>query len=280
MHSNMPSSNVRECGKMYVTLLKILCWAYLLVFKTSNCFSSERISCAHHYNGYYRCFAQTASYTLTSPGDGATLAEWMGMFRKALSRFATNHAALCCGILGEEGQHPHFVRLPHLDLDRVLTSHIIPSTKMGSEDEVIRPFLEDVHSTKWDRIWENPGWKATVIWSELASQSVWVVFAAHHALMDGLSGCVFHRELLAAMSLVDCHSHVPTQLPIPLDLNMSPPIEDLLKIPTTWGFWLNQIWHTYKPSCWTKLWPSQVSQVQGSIIIITLSLTTIYTNSW
>lgn len=199
------------------------------------------------------------------------------MFRNALSIFATSHGALCCGILGEEGQHPHFVRLPYLDLDRVLTSNHVPSipASSGSEDEVLGPFLEDLHSTKWDRIWENPGWKAIVVGSELASRRVWVVFAAHHALMDGLSGCVFHRELSAAMSLVDCHTDIPTQLPVPLDLTMPSPIEELLKVPTTWRFWLNQIWHTYKPSYWPSLWPGKVSFAHDFVVAIIVVLITI-----
>lgn len=183
------------------------------------------------------------------------------MVRSAVSSFVLNHGALCCGVVGEDGQHPTFVRLDTLDLERLVEF----STVNGSDDleYALEKVLEDLHSQKWTHLHETPGWKLVLLGHADQTDRVFVILVAHHAFMDGQGGMVSHREVFRALTQDDALCTLESTLEVsvievPSVVKLYPPVEELMKVPTTWDFQIHNLWSTMCPS-WLGNWFSQVN---------------------
>ncbi|PYH87108.1 hypothetical protein BO82DRAFT_397035 [Aspergillus uvarum CBS 121591] len=204
----------------------------------------ERIYNANHFSGFYPCFCLSAQYKLTK-GLQASPSDWERIIRSAVSSFVLDHGALCSGVVGEDGQHPTFVRSDTLDLAQLVTF----SSVDDAEDLAcaLTQALEDLHSRKWGRLHETPGWKVLLLGPRQETDHVFVIFAAHHAFMDGQGGMVFHRELSKALSYVSNTTAVSV-IKVPSTIKLHAPVEELMPVPTTWGFHAQNLWHSICPS--------------------------------
>ncbi|KAI2788632.1 hypothetical protein POX_e06653 [Penicillium oxalicum] len=211
----------------------------------------ERIYNANHYSGFYPCFCLSALYKLQ---DGLELSssEWEQLMVSAISSFVLNHGALCSGVVGEDGQHPTFVRLESLDLDQLIEFSTV-DTNENLESALLQT-LDGLHSKKWTRLHEMPGWKVILLGHAGHTNQVFVILAAHHAFMDGQGGMVFHRELLRALNSekkINFFKNAPVQeslVKVPPSVKLPPPVEDLMGIPTTWGFHAHNLWGAIRPA--------------------------------
>jgi hypothetical protein len=136
--------------------------------------------------------------------------------------------------MNEGSQTPMFVRANRIDLNH----HVV--FERTSKTFPLSRLLIDLHSSRFSELDTHPGWKLVLSDDSIAnSDSVSVTFVAHHALIDGLSGLVFHRHLSRALDRILDGSgkrytddylvpRINTELPLPL--------EEMIELPTTWQF--------------------------------------------
>jgi hypothetical protein len=164
---------------------------------------------------------------------------------QATASFSIDHPALCSGIMNEGSQTPMFVRANRIDLNHHVvferTSKTFPSSRL----------LIDLYSSRFSELDTHPGWKLVLSDDSIAnSDSVSATFVAHHALIDGLSGLMFHRYLSRALDRILDGSgkrytddylvpRINTELPLPL--------EEMIELPTTWQFRLRQELNKLRP---------------------------------
>jgi hypothetical protein len=95
------------------------------------------------------------------------------------------------------------VRLDFIDISRCLDYRTLTASTVEEHEQGLTEILEQRHSELWPDPSSLPPWKLIIVQSNaLSSQgaSFDVVFAFHHALVDGISGVVFHRSFLEALN--------------------------------------------------------------------------------
>lgn len=99
--------------------------------------------------------------------------------------------------MNEGSQTPMFVRANRIDLNH----HVV--FERTSKTFPLSRLLIDLHSSIFSELDTHPGWKLVLSDDSIAnSDSASATFVAHHALIDGLSGLVFHRHLSRALDRI------------------------------------------------------------------------------
>ncbi|KAF4632365.1 hypothetical protein G7Y89_g5754 [Cudoniella acicularis] len=228
----------------------------------------ERFSTVRHNQGTYRCVCITARYiTPSAPEDLVSTLE------ATLGKVILQHAALCCGIINEDKEDPHFVRLESIDVSKCIEYQNLKVTSTEEHEQGLVEILERRHSTLWPNLHLLPGWKLIIVQSPALSSTGTTfdaVFAVHHAFCDGLSAMVFHRSLLSALnsrasSTPSLKNHILT---IPSTVVLSPPVEKCVDFKVSWFYIIQQLWNEFMPRlpflpalpvAWTSTIPSLTS---------------------
>lgn len=181
-----------------------------------------------------------------------------GRLYAALAEVVTKHPMLRVGILGEDTNEASFCHLPEMDLRNNVSFTTVPCETADEYEAVVA---------------EQQGWHHNQVWSELATRSPWrvavlkpsggyqpqglqdIIFAYHHALMDGTSGRNFHEELLAALNNQPEHSSESLETPYLLTFESAPtlpePLDDVIQFKSTLSYVCRQLWAAFAPS-WLK----------------------------
>ena len=119
--------------------------------------------------------------------------------------------------------------------------------------------IEDQHDRFFPDVHERPPWRIicahpTTDQSDVATSSVYVVFAVHHSLADGISAAAFHTHLLNMLNLRLSSSvsgstngdsdmlHLPKTTDIPL------PLEKTMDLAISWSYLLKALWAEFTPT--------------------------------
>lgn len=144
----------------------------------------------------------------------------------ALKEVIKAHPALCVQLSGNGTGSPHFIRLPTIDLDDVVT--FSPDTSDDYEAIFTKELANRSHGTTL--------WRLTVLKDNT------VIFAFHHAIGDGRSGLAFHRSLLHALNAIPIGRPVDATAVVktPLDIVLAEPAERILDVPVPFStlFWM------------------------------------------
>jgi hypothetical protein len=161
--------------------------------------------------------------------------EWKRRCKSALSSFVTEYGALCAGIVGEDSNHPSFIRLSQINLDEIVT--FVETDELT--DERLSRLLSHQHELMWSHLDSSPGWTITLLGSRDRCNEIEVILTFHHALFDGQSALHFHHLLLEALCVNDGvrdQDDQPSIIAVPLDISMLPPVENLTPLPQSLSF--------------------------------------------
>lgn len=141
--------------------------------------------------------------SVASPLDRRTL-------YPALRQVIEQHPALCVQLSGNAAGTLHFVRLPSIDLDEVVT--FSPETSATYEAVLTAELAHRVRGTTL--------WRLTVLKDNT------VIFEFHHAIGDGRSGLAFHRSLLNALNTTSPSQPISgTVVETPASITLATPVE-------------------------------------------------------
>ena len=181
----------------------------------------------------------------------------------ALRAVVLQHAALNCGIIDENSQNPAFVRLKQLDLTKHLDLRFhedkpsIPRSILSDkQNRRMEHTLSDQHRHFWRNLATRPAWKLMVVVQTdtmfPAQLVVDVSFIFHHALIDGLSGILFHKSLLDALNSTAPNPTASDYLiKVPETLTLPPPVEHCLDLRVTFSRLILEFLNEQRPA-WTR----------------------------
>ncbi|KAJ5980435.1 hypothetical protein N7481_007733 [Penicillium waksmanii] len=219
----------------------------------------EKYSTARHQIGFYLNLAVAATYELpksfTSPVEDYVL--------RACASVIAEHPSLSAIPAADDTQEPYFVRLPIIDLDKVVRftqrEHGIPRDVSLGEGDIspdldLQAVFQEEHNTPF--IPPNPYWRLHVLVDKQDTHKFTAALILHHALGDGGSGKSFHISFLRALQTQTAsdgetpHSVASPQIP------MLPNIEQIHPMPLSFWFLAKKIFQAKvyaprDPGLWT-----------------------------
>ncbi|KAI0540914.1 alcohol acetyltransferase-domain-containing protein [Xylaria digitata] len=174
----------------------------------------------------------------------------------ALAHVVLAQPHLQTGIVGENSPSPAFVHLDRLDL----SNHVYWILCQDSRDleKRYRESLESELDSRYSNLAIQPGWRVVIL-KEADAESIEVLYVWNHPHHDGMSGKIFHEQLLQSLHGGSINA---TEPPIPqfnpdstswvLNLPDSsallpPPPEILSSWPISPPFFLRFLWKELKP---------------------------------
>ncbi|CAG8027637.1 unnamed protein product [Penicillium nalgiovense] len=164
----------------------------------------EQYSTSRHQIGFYLNVAVSATYSLP---DSFVLPVKEYVYQACEAAIA-EHPSLSAIVADDHTQDPYFVRLPEIDLDRVVFFQDrkpgLLSTEVDGEptpDLDLQTLLATQHNTSFKA--PNPFWRVCVLLDIEDEQQFTVAFVYHHAIGDGISGKAFHKTFLRALGAVE-----------------------------------------------------------------------------
>jgi len=200
--------------------------------------------------------AITASYS--SPISSQSDLSLKETIFAAVTEVLGRHPILFAVTVNEDTSAPYFVRLEKISLDDAVNfrARTVSSTESKNEtgrDVELEALLEDQHNTPFATNDSSPLWRVIVLLNpssvieneEGKERELTLAFIFHHSLGDGLSGMLFHRHFLAALSNPSTapfplnHTVFSTQAPLlpNLELLHPLPIPTPVKTPAPLALW-------------------------------------------
>ncbi|KAF7715351.1 Uncharacterized protein PECH_001415 [Penicillium ucsense] len=204
----------------------------------------EQYSTARHQAGFYLNVAVTATYVLPQSFQ-LSLKDYI---YRACETLIAEHAALSAIPAADETQQPYFVRLPQIDLDRVVEfqERKLSHASNAEVDEAgdllpdleLQTLLERQHNTPFSA--PDAYWRLCVLTDSTNTHMFTAAFVFHHALGDGTSGKAFHRTLLRALGH---HVAVTKSIIQSPSTPMLPNIEQIHPMPLSIWYLAQKIFH-------------------------------------
>ncbi|KAF2969789.1 hypothetical protein GQX73_g3776 [Xylaria multiplex] len=174
----------------------------------------------------------------------------------ALAHVVLAQPHLQTGIVGENSPSPAFVHLDQLDL----SNHVYWVLCQDSHDleKRYRESLESELDSRYSNLATQPGWKVVIL-KEADAESIEVLYVWNHPHHDGMSGKIFHEQLLQSLhggSINATEPSIPQFHPDSTSwvLNLPdssallpPPPEILSSWPISPPFFLRFLWKELKP---------------------------------
>lgn len=161
----------------------------------------EQYSTARHQAGFYLNVAVAATYHLP---DTYVLSVKDYVYQ-ACEAAIVQHPALSATVADDHTQDPYYVRLPQLDLDRIVTMQDrqpgLLATEANGEpapDLDLQTLLATEHNAPFKA--PDAFWRIRVLRDIQDQHQFTVVFIYHHAIGDGTSGKAFHQTFLRALT--------------------------------------------------------------------------------
>ncbi|KAI1788643.1 hypothetical protein LXA43DRAFT_1075703 [Ganoderma leucocontextum] len=180
------------------------------------------------------CVIVAARYVPAHSGDVINKAA----LYPALGEVVRNNVALASRIAPASGRRgpPEWVRLPSLDLDRVVEF-------IDDDFSNLESVFESQFQRGFDPDTDLPLWRLAVLRDGM------LIFAFDHALCDGLSGLAFHRMLLKALQE---NRTSPTSIRFAENLNLTPALEEATHISVPWGTVFRETLKLFNPFAWRR----------------------------
>ena len=182
----------------------------------------------------------------------------------ALRRMIDHHPAMSVSIEDEDSANPSWVRLPVIDLKRVVRIHTVDE---GNAETSFRDIIEAAHRLPFEELGDLPLWFVVLIQHRTTSssgqstsetQTVDVGFFWHHGFGDGVSGLAFHLDFLDALNDLSKNEIAPLPVEtivIPPKLDLLPSIEEAHTLPLSIFFLIKQVFKLILPRATDKfLW--------------------------
>ncbi|KAJ6445365.1 alcohol acetyltransferase [Purpureocillium lavendulum] len=227
---------------------------------------SEHFSSTRHHIGIYRCVTVTCRYHADSPVqlDAAKL-------YPALATVIADQPMLRVGILDQDTNQAHFSHIHEVDLRSHVSFKPLDCESVSEYEALVAEQQGWHHDQLWPELESRPPWRLAVLQPNAAVhqeiQSVDLVFAFHHSLMDGTSGRRFHELLLAALnqsSQPTCSSpDTPHLLSFPNAPKLPEAQEDVIPFTNSIPYVVKTLWSELGPE---MLKPRKVVPWHGKAI--------------
>jgi hypothetical protein len=212
----------------------------------------ERYNIARNRNRFYNNVGATASYEISN-----TLLSEHGLEAvtfSALRRTINRHPSLGIGILDEDSLTPSWVRLPEIDLKKVVR---IESLDGETDSRRYDGIIEGEHRIPFENVGDLPLWRVVLITRRTSpsnhqltagSTTVDVGFFWHHGIGDGGSGIAFHLEFLDALNGIGNDTPVLSDaIVVPPKVDLLPSIEERHPLPLSIFFLFRQLFKMILP---------------------------------
>lgn len=224
----------------------------------------------------YNNVAVTASYRYNSDRSLR-----LDLFH-ALDLVVKEHPALSAIPVATNTTSPYFVRLPEIDLEKVVTfSTINLSVEKTDQNSQLDRFLEAQHNSPFHYTEPpSPFWRIYVLEDPRIKSCFELSFVFHHCITDTKGAITFHEALEAALGSPGhkrCKSIV-----IPTDTPLLPPLDDFEAFDAKETYsepsyessttWTGQIQSTPVKTRFTSLWISAESTKQFAAAVKRRSL--------
>lgn len=218
---------------------------------------SELFSTSRHNLGIYRGIANSCQYVIAKENLKGVAVQ--SVVENALARVILRLGGLRVGIVGEDTNRACFVQVPSMNLLDFIQWKTV--TTSSPHDEHVLQLLSDRLEQLWPDIAHRPPWKLLVLEVDSADKDVVlleIVFAVHHAVADGKSTAIFHKQLLRELN---GSSGTPTELKQHVLTFSQPPVltpsqEELIPFKISWSFFLRLIWSELLCPSWLKPTPA------------------------
>ncbi|KAI0409847.1 alcohol acetyltransferase-domain-containing protein [Xylaria palmicola] len=210
-----------------------------------------------HTLDQYRGTIVACRYSLPrSLASAGALTTLQSTFYNAVAHVVLAQPHLQTGLVGENSPDPVFVRLDQVDL----SNHVywIVCDDARDLEKRYRESLESELDSRYSNLATQPGWRVDIL-KEADAESIEVLYVWNHPHHDGMSGKIFHEQLLRSLHGESINGMAP---PTPqfhpgstswvLDLpdssaRLPPPPEILSSWPISPPFFLRFLWKELKP---------------------------------
>ncbi|KAI0058029.1 hypothetical protein BV25DRAFT_1919729 [Artomyces pyxidatus] len=210
----------------------------------------ELYSLVRHDMGFYRAFGMAGRFYPPSSSSVTT-----DTIYKALHSMISKHPPLGISVVGESTPSPRFVRLSHVDLDKVVL--FVPLEKASDREAVLNDYVAKNLSSPFDELGKRPLWRLIVLLppSTLSQteHGVDIAIFFHHGIADGTSAGAFHRSLLASLNSASPSDPSGSIVTIP-SLPFSPALESLLPMPISLKTLVKALFNDWFPRSAKRLW--------------------------
>ncbi|RYP08064.1 hypothetical protein DL765_008920 [Monosporascus sp. GIB2] len=213
----------------------------------------EAYQLAMHTLDQYRGTVVACRYSLpTSLARPGALETLKARFYNALARVVLAQPHLQVGIIGENSADPAFVRLDRLDLRNHVDWRLVDDS--SDLEPLYLGSMQSQLDSRYHDLATLPGWRV-IIFHDVEAESADVLYVWNHPHHDGMSGKIFHEQLLRSLNREAEESVLNIQqgsdswildLPDPSDI-LPPPPEILCHWPLTPPFLVKALWKELKP---------------------------------
>lgn len=172
----------------------------------------EMYSSSRHSLGIYRAVVVSARYSPSSRAASAPLTSISPRLLSAVAAVVSAHPMLRVGITGDDGNEPRYTHIPRMDLLEHVSVETVSCASEAELNHTVAAIQARRHNILWESLATRAPWHLTLVRNEQGGgegeqeDCEDIVFAFHHALLDGTSGRKFHEHLLAALDDVDATS--------------------------------------------------------------------------
>lgn len=151
--------------------------------------------------GIYLSVTLTCRYHASQPDQKIDSA----LLYPALKRVVLSQPMLHVGILDEHTNKASFCHVRHVDLSHHVSFSTLPCETMDQYDDHIALQQSRHHNQRFPDVASRPPWRIEVVEPsvpdhEYLSGMQDIIFSYHHAILDGISGRIFHEKLLVQLN--------------------------------------------------------------------------------
>ncbi|KAI8648380.1 hypothetical protein NCS56_01522500 [Fusarium sp. Ph1] len=152
------------------------------------------------------------------------------LFEGAIAKAVPLHPALQVGLVGEASKKPVWAELHRINLRRHVEWH--DADLSGDYGALHGKVLQAQLDTRFPNLDTQPGWRVAIL-KYRAERCMDVMFTWNHANADGMSGRIFHEDLLHNLNLTRSHDQSPA--------------EEVAKFPITLKYPTVMMWEEFMP---------------------------------
>ncbi|KAH9983783.1 alcohol acetyltransferase [Xylariaceae sp. FL0662B] len=175
--------------------------------------------------------------------------ELVSEVQAAIASMVLKHPVLQVGIVEADSKAPRWVQLDSLRLSHHIEWRFLDSSVDFEESS--RLVTCSQLDTTYPDLHIRPGWRIAIL-HQRETELLEVLFTWNHPHADGMSGKIFHEDLLRRLNNTGGDEIEPQLDGDVLKLPQSPPslpppIEQATKLPITLGFAIKTLWQEFRP---------------------------------
>ncbi|KAJ3455917.1 hypothetical protein MRS44_017399 [Fusarium solani] len=171
------------------------------------------------------------------------------LFEGAIAKAVLSHPALQVGLVGEASKKPVWVELHTINLRRHVEWH--DADLSGDYGALYGKVLQAQLDTRFPNLDTQPGWRVAIL-KHRSERCMDVMFTWNHANADGMSGRIFHEDLLHNLNSTHSHDQSPAVEDYQFETTATaetfpPPQEEVAKFPITLKYTAVMMWKEFMP---------------------------------